>query len=206
VSRFQTARSVAFTAGKLALAIGLVAYLIWHGHISWEPIRASLGHWQYSGLALLVLCLTPLCQLWRWQSLLRAGSLHVPTRDVFSYLMVSKFLNMALPGYFGGDMIRGFYVSRRAARATHDEDAAAANRGAARGTPAVLSSIVLDRMAGLLPLFALALVGSASAVSYQIPSRFLTLVAAFSAMGLLARRRSTGRPTASRSRRRCCCA
>ncbi|MBI3933226.1 MAG: flippase-like domain-containing protein [Acidobacteria bacterium] len=182
--RTGSAKRALLTGCKLALAIGLVAYLIWRGHIAWEPIQSSLERWQYSLLALLLLALTPLGQLWRWQSLLRASRVHLPTREVFSYLMVAKFLNMALPGYFGGDVIRGFYVSRRAS----EKSAAAGAEGQAalaRWPSTVLPSIVFDRMAGLLPLFALALVGSLGAFWYSLPARLLLFVTSFAAAGLL---------------------
>jgi len=183
--RLGFAKSALLTGCKLVFAIGLVAYLIWRGDIAWDPIQASLDSWQYSFLALLLLAMTPLGQLWRWQSLLRASRLHLPTREVFSYLMVAKFLNMALPGYIGGDMIRGFYVSRRAF-GTSSPSGSDAPGGAAHGPSTVLPSIVFDRMAGLLPLFALALLGSLGAFWYSLPVHLLLLVTSFATAGLLA--------------------
>ena len=106
---------------KFALATTVVVYLILRGDLAWDPLQTSLSRWQYSVPAFLMLALTPLGQLWRWQSLLRAGRLRLPHREVFSYLMVSKFFNMALPGYISGDLIRGLYVSRRA-RTGQDSD------------------------------------------------------------------------------------
>jgi uncharacterized membrane protein YbhN (UPF0104 family) len=173
------------TGFKLGIAIGLVAYLIWRGDIAWDPIQASLDRWQYSFLALLLLAITPLGQLWRWQSLLRASRLHLPTREVFSYLMVAKFLNMALPGYIGGDVIRGFYVSRRASEASTPSRSDATG-GLLHGPSTVLPSIVFDRMAGLLPLFALALLGSLGGFWFSLPTHLLLVVAAFSMAGMLA--------------------
>jgi len=183
--RAGSAKNVLLTGCKLGIAIGLVAYLIWRGDIAWDPIQASLDRWQYSFLALLLLAMTPLGQLWRWQSLLRASRLHLPTREVFSYLMVAKFLNMALPGYIGGDVIRGFYVSRRASEASLASRSDAPG-GAPHWPSTVLPSIVFDRMAGLLPLFALALLGSLGGFWYSLPTHLLLLVAAFSTAGLLA--------------------
>ena len=183
--RATSAKNALLTGCKLVFAIGLVAYLIWRGDIAWDPIQASLDRWQYSFLALLFLAMTPLGQLWRWQSLLRASRLHLPTREVFSYLMVAKFLNMALPGYIGGDVIRGFYVSRRASEA-NSPACTDAPGGAAHRPSTVLPSIVFDRIAGLLPLFALALLGSLGGFWYAFPGRLLCFVAAFATTGLLA--------------------
>ena len=185
VWRAGSAKNALLTGCKLVVAIGLVAYLIRRGDIAWEPIEASLDHWQYSLLALSLLAMTPLGQLWRWQTLLRASRLHLPTREVFSYLMVAKFLNMALPGYIGGDVIRGFYVSRRATGSISlsGQDITG---GAARGPTTVLPSIVFDRMAGLIPLFVLALLGSLGGFWYSLPGHFLLIVTSFAMAGLLA--------------------
>jgi len=180
-----SAKNALFTGCKLVFAVGLVAYLVWRGDIAWEPIEASLDHWHYSLLALLLLALTPLGQLWRWQSLLRASRLDLPTREVFSYLMVAKFLNMALPGYIGGDVIRGFYVSRRASETTPLSGTETPG-GAVHWPSSVLPSIVFDRMAGLLPLFALALLGSLGGFWYALPTHLLLFVTCFASTGLLA--------------------
>lgn len=185
IRHVSSAKNALLTGCKLVFAIGLAGYLIWRGDIAWVPIQASLNRWQYSFLAVLLLAMTPLGQLWRWQSLLRASRLHLPTREVFSYLMVAKFLNMALPGYIGGDVIRGFYVSRRTSGtgAAAGEDAIA---GVAHRASTVLPSIVFDRMAGLLPLFALALLGALLGFWYSLPVHLLLFVASFAAAGLLA--------------------
>jgi uncharacterized protein (TIRG00374 family) len=181
--RAGSAKSILLTGCKLLFAVGLVAYLVRRGDIAWEPIQASLDRWQYSFFALLALAMTPVAQLWRWQSLLRASRLHLPTREVFSYLMVAKFLNMALPGYIGGDVIRGFYVSRRTVSRGF---LAGSEAGGGRGPSTVLPSIVFDRMAGLLPLFTLALLGSVGGFWFSLPVHLLVVVISFSAAGLLA--------------------
>ena len=98
---------------KFGLAAGVIVYLIFHGDIAWEPLRASLSEWRYSIPAFLILAATPLGQFWRWQMLLRGGGVVLPNSEVFSYLMISKFFNMAFPGYVSGDILRGFYVFRR---------------------------------------------------------------------------------------------
>jgi len=174
-----SAKNFLLTGCKLALAIGLVVYLIRRGDIAWDPIQSSLDRWQFSLLALLLLALTPLAQLWRWQNLLRASRLYLPTREVFSCLMGAKFLNMALPGYIGGDVLRGFYVSRRASGSGFPPGGELS-----AGPSKVLPSIVFDRMAGLLPLFVLALAGSLGGLWYDLPPRMLFFVACLSITGV----------------------
>ena len=170
------------TVAKLTVAIALVAYLVWRGDIAWKPLRASLGEWQFTVPALLALGLTPLGQLWRWQSLLRASRVRLPHREVFSYLMVAKFFNMALPGYIGGDVIRGLYIARRASATSPPGSSAVASMGAS----AVVPSILFDRIAGLLPLFALCLAGTLVAPADSLPSHLVVPARTLSATGLLA--------------------
>ncbi|HLA40458.1 MAG TPA: lysylphosphatidylglycerol synthase transmembrane domain-containing protein [Candidatus Glassbacteria bacterium] len=170
---------------KFALATVVVVYLILRGDIAWEPLWASLGQWRYSLPAVLLLALTPLGQLWRWQSLLRASHLRLPHREVFSYLMVSKFFNMAFPGYLSGDLIRGFYVSRRAsAEAAAGPETASADPYARPST--VAASIVFDRVAGLLTLFTFCLLGLLGSIRQPLPSPLATSVGTLAGLGLLA--------------------
>ncbi|OFW22462.1 MAG: hypothetical protein A3H27_11895 [Acidobacteria bacterium RIFCSPLOWO2_02_FULL_59_13] len=173
-------KGMALQSLKAVFAIAVVAYLIFRGDLAWDPLQTSLSRWQYSVPAFLILALTPLGQLWRWQSLLRAGRLRLPHREVFSYLMVSKFFNMALPGYISGDLIRGLYVSRRA-RTGQDSDP----KNEPPGPPGVVASIVFDRVAGLLTLFALCLLGLLVSLWQPMPSRLVSVAAALAGLGLL---------------------
>ncbi|MBI3895168.1 MAG: flippase-like domain-containing protein [Acidobacteria bacterium] len=166
---------------KLSLATAVVIYLIRRGDIAWEPLRASVRQWQYSVPAFLLLALATLGQFWRWQSLLRASRLRLPHREVFSYLMVSKFFNMAFPGYLSGDILRGFYVSRRAQKPLSTSSELEENPG----TSTVVTSIVFDRLAGVLPLFALCLVGLLGSLRFPMPLHLVTSVGALAGLGLL---------------------
>ena len=182
--RSVSLKSVLVQTAKLAIATVVVGYLIFRGDIAWEPLRTSLSRWHYSIPAFLLLALTPLGQLWRWQSLLRASHLRLPHREVFSYLMVSKFFNMAFPGYVSGDLIRGFYVSRRA-RKEAPEGSEAVDGNAHAGPPTVVASIVFDRVAGLWTLFALCLLGLLGSLSQPMPPRLVASAGAVAAFGLV---------------------
>jgi glycosyltransferase 2 family protein len=165
---------------KFALAIGVVIYLVSRGDLSWEPLRASLGEWEYSIPAFVILAITPLGQFWRWQNLLRAAGLWLPNREVFSFLMVSKFFNMAFPSYVSGDILRGVYIFRRSA-----EERGTDSSETPRATPpTVLASIIFDRAAGLLPLFVLCLVGLLGSIWYPLPARVVWWVAIVAALGV----------------------
>ena len=105
--RLPLAKSIAVQVLKFSAAAGVVVFLWERGDIAWEPLREALGRWEQSVPAFLLLFTMPLLQFWRWQTLLRANRLHLPHREVFSFLMASKFWNMAFPGHISGDILRG---------------------------------------------------------------------------------------------------
>ena len=167
---------------KLAVAIALVVYLVKKEHIAWEPLLASMQQWQYSVPALLLLFLTPLGQLWRWQSLLRARQLHLPTGEVFALLMVSKFLNMALPGHIGGDVLRGVFISRRAS----ENSPAGGSNHPPLGPYAVVPSILFDRLFGVSALLVFCLLGTLGTFYHPLPARFVVPFSVLAGCGILA--------------------
>ena len=191
--RWTSVKNAAVQALKFSVAAGVLVYLYVRGDIAWEPLRTALQHWQYSVPAFLLLTLMPLAQFWRWQCLLRASHLHLPHREVFSYLMVSKFFNTALPGYISGDVIRGFYVFRRASKGGMGQPLEEANSKAepSRGKPsagkpsAVVASIVFDRTAGLIPLFLLCLIGLLGSLDKPLPGPVVAAVGSITGAGLL---------------------
>jgi uncharacterized protein (TIRG00374 family) len=165
---------------KLAGAVGLVAYLIHKEHIAWEPLRASLQQWQLSIPAFLLIFLTPFGQLWRWQSLLRARQLQLPTQEVFTFLMVSKFFNMALPGHIGGDVLRGVFISKRTSELSANGDASPSGRFA------VVPSIFFDRLFGVTALVVFCLLGSAGNIfTRALPWEFVIPISLVAALGMV---------------------
>lgn len=168
---------------KLAGALALVYYLIQKEHIAWEPLLASLRRWELSIPAFLLIFLTPFGQLWRWQSLLRARQLHLPTLEVFTFLMISKFLNMALPGHIGGDVLRGVFISKR----TSELSANGEQSGPPLDRFAVVPSIFFDRLFGVAALVVFCLLGSiGNAYTHSLPWEFVIPISLVAAFGLLA--------------------
>jgi uncharacterized membrane protein YbhN (UPF0104 family) len=181
--RVSSIKNVLVQVLKFGLAAAVVVYLVARGDIAWEPLRASLTQWQYTLPGFLILAITPLGQFWRWQALLRSGGLLLPNGEVFSYLMVSKFFNMAFPGYVSGDILRGFYVFRRAS--TEPTRGAEASGIASKpGAQTVVASIFFDRAAGLLPLFVMSLAGLVGAVWHPLPQRLIVSVAVVACAGV----------------------
>jgi hypothetical protein len=98
--------------------------------------------------------------------------------------MVSKFFNMAFPGHFSGDILRGFYVSRRAlgeGGPNHEDP----GNPAPTGPSAIVASIVFDRVAGVLPLFIWSLLGLLGSANAEMASMLGAYIGALAGLGLL---------------------
>lgn len=78
---------------------------------------------------------------YRWQALLRAQGVRVPLLKLVNLYYVGTFFNSFLPSGFGGDVVKMYELSR------HGSTSAAS-----------ISSVLVDRLIGLLVLFAMALV------------------------------------------------
>jgi uncharacterized protein (TIRG00374 family) len=101
---------------------------------------------------------------YRWQAFLNAQGFHLPLRRLTSLYLVGAFFNMFLPTGVGGDVIRMMELSR----------------DGVDGTVSV-STVLADRVSGLLVLFAIAL------LSLPVTHRLATpqITAAIIALNLL---------------------
>jgi uncharacterized protein (TIRG00374 family) len=127
--------------------------------VRWGPLLAALAVYQ---LGLFV-------RAYRWQALLGGLGARVPLRSLLRLYYVGTFFNSFLPSGFGGDAIRMYELSR------HGVSGAAA-----------ISTVLADRVLGLLVLFAMALVAlpfSWRLVPATVVVALLALIAG-SALGL----------------------
>lgn len=79
---------------------------------------------------------------WRWDRLLRVADIPLPAREVARIYAVTSFANAFLPTSVGGDVARPLMVARSGPRLTR-----------------AITTVVLERLAALVALVALALVG-----------------------------------------------
>ena len=107
-----------------------------------DTFRAAADHWPILlfGFSFFFWCFL-LCA-YRWQLLLRALDLHLSYGRVLALYFVGHFFSAMLPGVTGGDLIKAIYAAREA---PHKRTAA-------------VTSIVIDRIVGLVALVIVAIV------------------------------------------------
>ncbi len=102
-----------------------------------DAIVASIGVWIFGPVIL---------GTTRWWLLMRGAGLSCQFLRAIKLQMIGFFFNTAMPGAVGGDIIKAIYIVR-------DQN------GATGKTPAMLS-VVLDRIVGLIGLFAMGVVAA----------------------------------------------
>lgn len=135
-SRFSPLLGRILRYGLTLVILGwLFARLDW---AAWQSLREP--NWRLAIPAIALCALAYAFQAWRWQVLLRAQSIALPTGTVHAIFWVGFFYNSTLPGGVAGDAVRYAMVVRRTPA----------------GKAAILASLLSDRLIGLIALFALA--------------------------------------------------
>jgi uncharacterized membrane protein YbhN (UPF0104 family) len=128
---------------KLVLSVGLMAFVLRDTSLAalWQMFRRVQPSWILAAMSMhgLVLALS----VWRWHVLLGAQHVRVPVRTLAESFWVALFFNNFLPSNIGGDFVR------------------IADTASAAGSRTVATAVVLlDRVLGLIALFAVAACGS----------------------------------------------
>jgi uncharacterized membrane protein YbhN (UPF0104 family) len=142
-SRPSRARSLAISAVKAAVSLGLLALLFSRVDVSrlWSVARQASPAWLAA--ALLLYFGMVLASAWRWGVLLRAQHVTLPYGVLTQSFLVATFFNNFLPSNIGGDVIR------------------IADTAGAAGSKTLATTVVLiDRGIGLLGLALMAATGA----------------------------------------------
>jgi uncharacterized membrane protein YbhN (UPF0104 family) len=118
------------------LGVGIFAWMAASGKLNFAQIAKGLAHWP---LMLAILgasyCQVAICA-WRWTTLLHAQDIPLSFRRAWGLTMIGVLFNVVIPGAVGGDLIKGYYITRATeGRKTH-----------------AATSIAMDRVTGLLGL------------------------------------------------------
>ncbi len=149
-----------FALLRVALGVGLLAYLAVSGAIDWTALTQLATAWRAALGAVLILLADVALTSWRLALLMKPLGLSLPFAAALRLGMIGTFFNFCLPGGTGGDAVRIYY-------------AMAGNRG--RRTE-IATIILLDRAVGMFALLLCPLL---------IAPGFLELVASSPAIGWL---------------------
>jgi glycosyltransferase 2 family protein len=157
-------------AAKVALAAGLMWFLIHAGKLNTSAVAAAWRHWPALLAGLFLLYLQVAMGAWRWNLLLDVQGVRLPLSKAFSLTMIGALFNIIVPGSVGGDVVKGYYVSR----CTFDRKAHA------------VTTVLVDRIVGLLGMLALAVFAGLLDWSVVRSNRTFTSLFVFTVGALLA--------------------
>jgi uncharacterized membrane protein YbhN (UPF0104 family) len=152
---------------KLALAGGLIYYLLTSGRLDLRVLAGMHLGWAVAAAMLLTLA-GQVVQCVRWWCLMSSQSIHVSFATVLHLSWIGYFFGLFLPGAASGDLARGYFTVQR--------------------TPSTrlrsASTVLLDRAIGL---YSLLLLGSAQATLLVISGKATSAIVAMGsvAVGLL---------------------
>jgi len=152
---------------KIAVTLGLllvVALTLDLGQV-WEALKTA--RWGDLAIALVLYQVGIVVRAYRWQALLRAHGVEAPIARLTHLYYVGTFFNSFLPSGFGGDVVRMVELAQYGADG-----------------PLAISTVLVDRIMGLIVLFAMALV--ALPFSWQLvpPAVSLALLALIAVLGV----------------------
>jgi uncharacterized protein (TIRG00374 family) len=157
-------------SAKIALAFGLMWFLIHGGKLNAAAVAGASQHWPILLLGVFLLYLQMAVGAWRWNLLLGVQGIRLPFYKVFSLTMIGNLFNIVIPGAVGGDVIKGYYVSRCTSE---------------RKTQ-VVTTVLVDRIVGLLGMMAVAMFAGLLDWSLVSSNRTFTALYIFTAASFLA--------------------
>ncbi len=145
-------------------AVGLIVVFV---NVPAAKLGASFQqiHWGWVGLSFVLIATSLAARAVRWLALLRGLGVAIPFGRLVELYFVGNFFNAFLPSGFGGDVVRALEAAQDVSPAV------------AAGT------VIVDRLTGLLMLFALALL----ALPFRpagFPDQILAAVTAVSLIGV----------------------
>lgn len=154
---------------KVALAGGLIAWLIQSGRLEPARVAAAARHWPLLLGIVGVLCVQILIVTWRWNLLLRTQDIRLSYRRTLSLTMIGLASTLFMPGSVGGDLVKAYYVTL----------------DASDKRPQAVMTIFLDRLIGLLGLLTVAVTGALLNLAAVRESAVLIALATAAAVGVL---------------------
>lgn len=99
---------------KISIAVLLIAWMINTGRLDPRNLAAAFRRKDLlMGAALLFYGQITITGI-RWYLLLRSQKIRIPFRDTMALNFIGTLFNTVIPGAVGGDVMKGYYLSRRA--------------------------------------------------------------------------------------------
>ncbi|HHX43430.1 MAG TPA: flippase-like domain-containing protein [Chloroflexi bacterium] len=141
---------------KIAVTLGLLLVMVFTLDLSQVWGALASARWADLAIALLLYQVGIIVRAYRWQALLRAFGITASLPRLTRLYYVGMFFNSFLPSGFGGDVVRMVELSQDGA-----------------DTSLAISTVLVDRIMGLLVLFVMALI--ALPFSWQLVPATVTL-------------------------------
>jgi uncharacterized protein (TIRG00374 family) len=127
---------------RIAVGLGLIVWLAASGAIDWTRLFGLARAWPLTVGAVFVLFLTVVLTSWRLCMLLAVQGLHLPVSASLRLTLIGALFSNVLPGSSGGDLVRVYLAARpNAGRRTE-----------------IATTLIIDRVIGLLALLTAPLV------------------------------------------------
>ena len=129
---------------KLAIAAGLIYWLVQRGGLSLDGLSEFSRGWPWLLLAQLPFALILIIATVRWRLFLQVQGLHYRFLEIQSLVLLGVFFNQVLIGSIGGDVAKAYYISK----------------GTAERKAAAVLTVFIDRALGLFVLLVIACIGT----------------------------------------------
>jgi glycosyltransferase 2 family protein len=151
---------------RILISVGILVVLFWRiglGETLTILRQADLRYWL---IALTLFLCSLAIRAWRWLVLIRGLGVAVDFWRLLRLYFVGAFFNAMLPSSFGGDVVRAFEL-------TQDTDPSAA-----------VGTVLVDRMTGLLTLFAMGL-AVLPFIARRLPVELVAVIVGVAGGGLI---------------------
>ncbi|MCH2183125.1 MAG: flippase-like domain-containing protein [Mariniblastus sp.] len=127
---------------KVMMSLGILGYLFFSAWRTEQFHDLSLEqlHWGSMGLALLFCLAAHVVSYLRWRIMVRALDIPFTAFDAIRIGFIGSFFNLFAFGMVGGDSLRAYYVTRQVKHRV----------------PEAISSVVADRLIGMMTMFSFA--------------------------------------------------
>ncbi len=148
---------------KILISVILMGFLLHYTGLESTLARLSEANLWYIPVGIAFYLVAQLFSSYRWQFLSAALDFKFSLREFYDYYLIGMFFNLFLPGAIGGDMLRMFYLAKRANRRKRE----------------ALLTLLAERGVGLVALLILTslvcLTPALQAVDLKIPIQLPTL-------------------------------